>query len=86
MEGGHEARAPACGLQFGYLLAGAVLTETLFQWPGLGRYVVHAVHDRDYNAVQAGILFIAVGFVAVNLAVDLSYAYLNPRIRFGSED
>ncbi len=70
------------GLQFGYLLAGAVLTETLFQWPGLGRYVVDAVHDRDYNAVQGGIMLISAGFVAVNLAVDISYAWLNPAIRY----
>jgi peptide/nickel transport system permease protein len=75
----------AVGLQFGYLLAGAVLTETLFQWPGLGRYVVSAVHDRDYNAVQGGILLIAACFVTVNLLVDLTYGYLNPRIRFGGE-
>jgi peptide/nickel transport system permease protein len=75
----------ATGLQFGTLLAGAVLTETLFQWPGLGRYVVDAVHDRDYNAVQGGILLIAVGFVLVNLLVDLSYAFLNPKVRYGTE-
>jgi peptide/nickel transport system permease protein len=73
----------AVGLQFGFLLAGAVLTETLFQWPGLGRYVVDAVHDRDYNAIQGGILLIALSFVLVNLVVDVSYAFLNPRIRYG---
>ncbi len=75
----------AVGLQFGYLLAGAVLTETLFQWPGLGRYVVDAVHDRDYNAVQGGIMLISACFVGVNLLVDLSYAWLNPAIRYGAK-
>ncbi len=69
------------GLNVGFLLAGAVLTETVFQWPGLGRYVVEAVLAKDYNAVQAGLIVTAGVFVLVNLAVDLSYGWLDPRIR-----
>jgi peptide/nickel transport system permease protein len=69
------------GLNFGYLLAGAVLTETVFNWPGLGQYVVHAVLDSDYNPVQGGILLVAVVFVLINLLVDLSYAFIDPRVR-----
>jgi peptide/nickel transport system permease protein len=72
------------GLNFGTLLAGAVLTETVFQWPGMGHYVIQAVLSHDYNAVQAGILLTAAAFVALNLAVDLSYGVIDPRIRFGS--
>jgi peptide/nickel transport system permease protein len=70
------------GLNFGYLLAGAVLTETVFQWPGMGFYVVQAVLSHDYNAVQAGILLVAASFVGINLLVDLSYGVIDPRIRF----
>jgi ABC-type dipeptide/oligopeptide/nickel transport system permease component len=71
------------GLQFGQLLAGAVIVETVFAWPGVGRLLVDAISNRDYPVVQAAILFITAGFVVVNLLVDLSYAYLDPRIRFG---
>jgi peptide/nickel transport system permease protein len=69
------------GLQLGLLLSGAVLTETIFSLPGLGRLMVDSILSRDYPVVQAGALFIAVVFVAVNLAVDLSYTLLDPRIR-----
>ncbi|MHC5079537.1 MAG: ABC transporter permease, partial [Planctomycetota bacterium] len=69
------------GLNFGYLLAGAVLTETVFNWPGLGQYVVKAVLESDYNAVQGGILLVAGTFVLVNLLVDLSYGFIDPRVR-----
>ncbi|MBI3273023.1 MAG: ABC transporter permease [Planctomycetes bacterium] len=69
------------GLQFGSLLAGAVLTETVFGWPGVGSYVVEAIARRDLVALQGGILLIATIFVAVNLAVDLLYALLDPRIQ-----
>jgi peptide/nickel transport system permease protein len=69
------------GLNVGYLLAGAVLTETVFSWPGLGRYVVEAVKAADYNAVQAGLLVTAVSFVSMNLLVDIAYAWIDPRIR-----
>jgi peptide/nickel transport system permease protein len=69
------------GLQIGGLLSGAVLTETVFSLPGVGTAIVTAITARDYPVVQAFTVVIAVVFVMVNLLVDLSYAYLNPRIR-----
>jgi peptide/nickel transport system permease protein len=69
------------GLNFGLLLGGAVLTETIFSWPGLGRYVVDSLLARDYPAVQGCILFFAVIMVMVNLTVDIFYFYLDPRLR-----
>ena len=69
------------GLQFGILLGGAVLTETVFAIPGMGSWVKEAIFNHDYPALQGGILFIAVVFVFVNLAVDIAYAFVNPRIR-----
>ncbi len=69
------------GLQLGLLLSGAVLTETIYSLPGLGRLMVDSILSRDYPVVQAGALFIALVFVLVNLIVDLSYALLDPRIR-----
>lgn len=69
------------GLQLGHLLGGAVIVESVFAWPGVGRLLVEAIGDRDYPLVQAAILFITSGFVLVNLLVDLSYGWLNPRIR-----
>jgi len=69
------------GLNFGLLLGGAVLTETIFSWPGLGRYVVDSLLARDYPAVQGCILFFAVIMVIVNLIVDILYFYLDPRLR-----
>ncbi|MFN3283082.1 MAG: ABC transporter permease, partial [Pseudothermotoga sp.] len=71
------------GLQFGYLLGGAVLTESVFGWPGLGRYVVDSIFNRDYIAVQVGIMVIAISFVLVNLCVDILYALVDPRLRRG---
>lgn len=70
------------GLQLGLLLSGAVLTETIFSLPGLGRLMVNAILARDYPVVQAAALLTAFLFVVVNLLVDLSYAYLDPRIRY----
>ena len=70
------------GLQFGYLIGGAVLTEHVFQWPGLGELVLDAVRSRDYPLVQGAILLIALGFFVVNLLVDLAYAWLDPRVRY----
>ncbi len=69
------------GLQVGTLLAGAVLTETIFSWPGVGKWLIDAIGRRDFPAVQGGILLIAVTIIAVNLAVDLLYGLINPRIR-----
>lgn len=70
------------GLQFGGLLAGAVVTETVFSWPGMGRLIIQSIGVRDYPVVQAAVFLVAVGFVLVNLAVDLVYAVLDPRIRY----
>ena len=69
------------GLQFGYMLGGAVLTESVFGWPGLGRLVVQSIFTRDYPLVQSGILLIAMTFVFVNLGVDILYAVIDPRLR-----
>jgi peptide/nickel transport system permease protein len=70
------------GLQVGLLLAGAILTETIFAWPGMGRWVVNAIVSRNFPVVQAGVLVFALIFVFVNILVDISYAWFNPRIRF----
>jgi peptide/nickel transport system permease protein len=70
------------GIQTGTLLAGAVLTETIFSWPGIGKWVYDSILARDYPIVQGGTLLIAIIFVAVNLIVDISYALLDPRIRY----
>lgn len=69
------------GLQTGLLLTGAVLTETVFAWPGVGSWILDAIRNRDYAVLQGGILFFAVMVAVVNLLVDVSYAFLNPRIR-----
>jgi len=71
------------GLQFGGLLGGAVITETVFAWPGVGRLAVNAVQQRDFPVVQAVTVVIAFAFSLINLTVDLLYARLNPRIRLG---
>ena len=73
----------AIGLQFGYLLAGTVLTETVFARPGLGRMLVDAINLRDVGLAQGGIMMLAASFVLVNLAVDVLYVYLDPRIKYG---
>lgn len=70
------------GLQFGTLLGGAILTETIFSWPGIGSYIYEGILNRDYPVVQAGVLVVATAFVLVNLLVDLSYALLDPRIQY----
>ena len=70
------------GLQFGTLLAGTIVTETIFSWPGIGRLVVQAIGARDYPLLQGCILLIAVSYVLVNLLTDLVYAFVDPRVRF----
>ena len=70
------------GLQFGALLAGAVITETVFTWPGIGSLLVQSILARDYPVVQGAVLLIAVSFIFVNLVVDLIYGYIDPRIRY----
>ena len=69
------------GLQVGLLLSGAVLTETVFAWPGMGTWLVQAIRDRNFPVIEGGVLFVSLVFVFVNLLVDLSYALINPRIR-----
>ncbi len=71
------------GLQVGSLLGGAVLTETIFSWPGIGKWLIDAIARRDYPVVQAGILISALVFIGVNLLVDLLYGVVNPRLRGG---
>ncbi len=70
------------GLSFGQLLSGAILTETVFAWPGIGRFVYDAISARDYPIIQGGVLFVATMFVIVNMLVDLSYAVIDPRIQY----
>ena len=70
------------GLSFGSLLSGAILTETVFSWPGIGRWIYDAISSRDYPIIQGGVLFVAFIFVMVNLIVDLSYALIDPRIQY----
>ena len=73
------------GLQFGALLSGAIITENVFSWPGIGTLLITAVEARDYPLVQGCVLFISIVYVAVNLAVDLLYGFIDPRIRYGGE-
>jgi dipeptide transport system permease protein len=69
------------GLQVGTLMGGAILTENIFSWPGVGSWLVNSIYQRDYPSVQGGVLLIAAFVILVNLAVDLVYGLLNPRIR-----
>lgn len=73
------------GLQFGTLLGGAVLTETVFSWPGVGRLMVDSIMARDYQMVQGAVLMMAVFFVSINIVVDVIYAFLDPRISYGTQ-
>jgi len=70
------------GLDFGYYLTGSILTETIFSWPGIGRYVVNAIARRDLPAINGSVLFLSVVFVLVNLITDLAYAKADPRVAF----
>lgn len=69
------------GIQFGLLLAGAILTETVFAWPGIGRWIYTAISARDYPAVQGGVIVVSTTFILINLIVDVLYSVVNPRIR-----
>ena len=71
------------GLQFGLLLSGAVITESIFSLPGMGRLVVQAIQARDFPVVQGVVLFFALTFVVISILVDLAYAAADPRIRYG---
>lgn len=69
------------GLQFGILMGGAILTETIFAWPGIGLWILNGVYARDFSAVQGGTIVVATMFVTINMFVDILYAYINPRIK-----
>jgi peptide/nickel transport system permease protein len=69
------------GLQFGVLLAGAIITEVIFSWPGIGRLTVEAINSRDYPMVQGCILMIAITYIIANLLTDFAYRLLDPRIK-----
>jgi peptide/nickel transport system permease protein len=71
------------GLQLGTLLGGAVITETIFAWPGVGTTIYTAINARDYPLIQAAVLMLSVFFVVINLGIDLLYAVIDPRIRHG---
>jgi len=70
------------GLQFGAFMGGAVITEALFDYPGMGRMMLQAILTRDYTLIQGAILFIVSAFVLINLVTDIVYAFLDPRIRY----
>ncbi len=70
------------GLQMGLLLGGAILTETIFGWPGVGRYIYEAINFRDYPVIQSGILVVAFIFVMINLVIDVLYSLIDPRIKY----
>jgi ABC-type dipeptide/oligopeptide/nickel transport system permease component len=70
------------GLSFGFILSGAVIVETVFAWPGIGRYLIDGVNGRDFPVVQATVLLISISFVIANLMTDLMLVYIDPRIRF----
>lgn len=74
------------GLQLGSLLGGAMLTETVFAWPGIGKYVVECILKSDFPVVQGAVLLIGVIFIVINLVVDVVYAYLDPRIKYAQEE
>ena len=71
------------GIRFGHLLGGAAIVETVFAWPGIGKYVVDSIYDRDYPTIQGFVLFMGTVFVLLNLLVDVSYVWLDPRVRLG---
>jgi peptide/nickel transport system permease protein len=73
------------GMSLGHLLGGAVIVETIFGWPGIGKYVVDSIFLRDYPVIQGVVLYMAVIFLLVNLAVDISYRWLDPRLHFGRQ-
>ena len=73
------------GLQLGALLAGAVITETIFSWPGIGLLTIESIQSRDYPVVQACVLLISVTYIVVNVLTDLAYAWIDPRIRLGGQ-
>ena len=74
------------GLEVGALLGGAIVTEAVFGWPGIGRLLIESINRRDYPVIQAGVLLTAFIFVFVNILIDLLYVYLDPRIRLDNKE
>ena len=72
-----------CGIELGLLLGGTVVTETVFAWPGIGMLTMQALQNNDFPIIQAAVFLLAFIFVFINLVVDLVYAWLDPRIRYG---
>ncbi len=72
------------GMQISYLLAGAILTETIFSWPGMGRLIYDAIENRDYLLIQGAVLFIAIIYVVINLVVDMIYMVINPKVSYSN--
>jgi len=72
----------AIGLEFGRLLGGSIIVESVFAWPGLGTLMLSSIGNRDYGIVQAGLLLLVGIFIVVNMATDIAYGFLDPRIRF----
>lgn len=70
------------GLQLGFLLAGSVIVESIFAWPGVGRLIIDAIYNKDFAIVQAGVTVLAISFTLVNLGVDLLYSWIDPRVRY----
>jgi peptide/nickel transport system permease protein/oligopeptide transport system permease protein len=70
------------GLDLATLLGGAIITETIFSWPGLGRLIIYSIEARDYPVVQAAVFIVALAYILINFTVDVLYAYINPRVRF----
>ena len=66
-------------------MTGAIMVETIFSWPGIGRLIVDAINNNDYEMIQGSVLFMAILYVAVNLAVDIAYLYINPKVSYESE-
>ncbi|MCH8745420.1 MAG: ABC transporter permease, partial [Chloroflexi bacterium] len=73
------------GINLGHLLGGTVIVETIFGWPGIGKYAVDAIFFRDFPVIQGFVLYMAIIFLLVNLAVDLAYRWLDPRLDFGRQ-
>ena len=74
------------GLEFGFLLGSAIVVETIFAWPGVGRLMLNAIQGKDYPLVEAAVVTLALVFVVLNFLVDLAYAWVDPRIELGAQE
>ena len=73
------------GMRIAALMAGAIMIETIFSWPGIGRLIVDAINNNDFEMIQGTVLFMAILYVTVNLVVDIIYLYINPKVSYESE-